>query len=167
MHGNVPDDGGRPKHSGIWASPFISFIVNFMNSPVTQVLVLCHRINKNERYVAKERKRSYGNVIWSINSTFAGANSLTWLVGVTLETRNRYPPMKIKGVFLEPLGLVKVKWSHYRPDVAQKVGRGITLLFHDRGSRRGWVVSSTPRPQFTPGKHPVPILQEAGWHLVW
>ena len=23
--------------------------------------------------------------------------------------------------------------------------------------------SSTPRPQFTPGKDPVPILQEAGW----
>ena len=27
----------------------------------------------------------------------------------------------------------------------------------------GWVVSSTPRPHFTPGKEPVPILQEAGW----
>jgi hypothetical protein len=25
------------------------------------------------------------------------------------------------------------------------------------------VVSSTPRPHFTPGKNPVPILQEAGW----
>jgi len=25
------------------------------------------------------------------------------------------------------------------------------------------VVRSTPRPQFTPGKEPVPILQEAGW----
>ena len=25
------------------------------------------------------------------------------------------------------------------------------------------MVSSTPRPQFTPGKNPVPILQEAGW----
>ena len=28
----------------------------------------------------------------------------------------------------------------------------------------GWlVVSSTPRPHFTTGKYPVPILQEAGW----
>ena len=27
----------------------------------------------------------------------------------------------------------------------------------------GWMVSSTPRPHFTPGKDPVPILQEAGW----
>ena len=58
---------------------------------------------------------------------------------------------------------VKVKWSRYRPGVAQSVGRGIALLFHDRGTRTGWVVSSTPRPHFTPGKVPVPILQEAGW----
>ena len=58
---------------------------------------------------------------------------------------------------------VKVKWSRYRPGVAQRVGRGIALLFHDRGTKRGWVVSSTPRPHFTPGKDPVPIVQEAGW----
>jgi len=57
---------------------------------------------------------------------------------------------------------VKVKWSRYRPGVAQRVGRGIALLFHDRGTRRGWVVSSTSRSHFTPGKDPVPILQEAG-----
>ena len=43
------------------------------------------------------------------------------------------------------------------------MGRGITLLFHDRGTRRRLVVSSTPWPHFTPGKDPVPILQEAGW----
>ena len=57
----------------------------------------------------------------------------------------------------------KVKWSRYRPGVAQRVGRGIALFFHDRGTRRWWVVSSTPRPHFTPGKDPVPILQEVGW----
>ena len=58
---------------------------------------------------------------------------------------------------------VKVKRSRRRPGVAQRVGRGIALLFHDRGTRRGWVVSSTPRPHFTPGKDQVPILQEDGW----
>jgi len=64
---------------------------------------------------------------------------------------------------------VKVKRSRYRPGVAQRVGRGIAPLFHDRGTRRGWVVSSTPQPHFTPRKDPVPILQEAGWApgLVW
>ena len=59
--------------------------------------------------------------------------------------------------------IIKVKWSRYWPGVAQRVGRGIALLFHDRGTRRGWVVSSTPRPHFTLGKDPVPILQEAAW----
>ena len=58
---------------------------------------------------------------------------------------------------------VKVKWSRYRPGVAQRVGRSIVILFHDRGTRRGWVVSSTPRPLYTPGKDPVLILQEALW----
>jgi len=33
--------------------------------------------------------------------------------------------------------LKKVKCSRYRPGVAQRVGRGIALLFHDRGTRRG------------------------------
>ena len=47
--------------------------------------------------------------------------------------------------------------------MAQRVGRGIALLFHDRGTRREWVVSSTPMSHYTPGKDPVPILQEAGW----
>ena len=58
---------------------------------------------------------------------------------------------------------VKVKFPRYRPGVVQRVGRGIALLFHYRGTRRGWVVSSTPRPHFTAGKDPVPIVQEAGW----
>jgi len=58
---------------------------------------------------------------------------------------------------------VKVKWSRYRPGVAHRVGRGIALPFHDHGTRRGWVVSSTPRLLFNTGKDPVPILQEAGW----
>jgi len=31
------------------------------------------------------------------------------------------------------------------------------------GTRRGWGVSVTPRPLFTTGKDPVPIVQEAGW----
>ena len=43
------------------------------------------------------------------------------------------------------------------------MARGIALLFHDRGTRRGSVVSSKPRPHFTAGKDPVPIVQEAGW----
>jgi len=62
-----------------------------------------------------------------------------------------------------------VVWSRYRPGMAQRVGRGIALFFHDRGTRKGWVVNSTPWPHFTPRKEPVPIVQEAGCApgLVW
>ena len=31
------------------------------------------------------------------------------------------------------------------------------------GTRRGWWVSVTPRPLFTPWKDPVPIVQDGGW----
>ena len=41
--------------------------------------------------------------------------------------------------------------------------RGIALLFLDHGTRRWWGVSVTPRALFTPGKDPVPLVQEAGW----
>jgi len=57
---------------------------------------------------------------------------------------------------------VMVKFSRYSPGVAQRVGRGIALLFHDRGTRRGWVVSSTLRPHFTPGKTRYPLYRRLG-----
>jgi len=41
---------------------------------------------------------------------------------------------------------------------AHRRSRGIALLFLDHGTRRGWGVSVTPWPLFTPGKDP-----EAGW----
>ena len=46
---------------------------------------------------------------------------------------------------------------------AHRGSRGIALLFHYYGTRSGWGVSVTPWPLFTPGKDPVPIVQEAGW----
>jgi hypothetical protein len=46
---------------------------------------------------------------------------------------------------------------------AHRWSRGVALLFHYHGTRRGWEVSVMPRPLFTTGKDPVPILQEAGW----
>ena len=48
------------------------------------------------------------------------------------------------------------------PVVALRVGRGIALLFHDRGTRRGWVVSSTPRPTLPPGKTRYPLYRRLG-----
>jgi len=65
--------------------------------------------------------------------------------------------------FYPSLLKVKLKWSHYRTVVAQREGRGIALLFRDRGTRRGWVVSRTPRPHFTPGKDPPGTHFTGGW----
>jgi len=47
--------------------------------------------------------------------------------------------------------------------MAHRGSRGIAILFHDHSTRRGWGVSVTPRPPFTPRKDPVPIVQEDGW----
>jgi hypothetical protein len=43
-------------------------------------------------------------------------------------------------------------------------GGGGVIALHslDLGAKRGWVVSTMPRPLY-PGKDPVPIVQEAGW----
>jgi len=41
--------------------------------------------------------------------------------------------------------------------------RGVALFLLDHGTRRGRGISVTPRPLFTPGKDPVPTVQEAGW----
>jgi len=46
---------------------------------------------------------------------------------------------------------------------ANRGSTGIALLFRDHGTRSGWGVSVTPWLLFTPGKDPVPIVQEAGW----
>ena len=45
---------------------------------------------------------------------------------------------------------------------AHRGSRGITLPFLDHGTRWRWGVSVMYRPLFTPGKDPVPIVQEAG-----
>ena len=58
---------------------------------------------------------------------------------------------------------VNVKWSRYMPGVARRVCRCVAVLFNDRGTRMGWVVSSTHRPNFTSGKDHVSVLQEDGW----
>ena len=54
---------------------------------------------------------------------------------------------------------VKLKWSRYRSGVAQRVGRGIALLFHDRGTRRGEWSAARPGRTLPPGKTRYPIYR--------
>ena len=46
--------------------------------------------------------------------------------------------------------------------MAQRVGRGTALLYHDHGTRRGSGQQHAPAALY-PRKDPVPILQEAVW----
>ena len=90
---------------------------------------------------------------------------LMWLLlrklGQAVELLSCEPPLgqkqvKVKCTLVQALRLCTGCTAHR--------GRiGIALLFHDHGTRRGWGVSVTPRPLFTSGKDPVPIVQEAGW----
>jgi hypothetical protein len=68
----------------------------------------------------------------------------------------RYVVKYVKCTLVQALRLCTGRTAH-------RGSRGIALLFHDHGTRRGRGVSVTPRPLFTPGKDPVPIVQEAGW----
>ena len=50
------------------------------------------------------------------------------------------------------------------PALAQRVGRGIALLFHDCGTRRGGEWSAArPNRTLPPRKTRYPFLQEVGW----
>ena len=63
--------------------------------------------------------------------------------------------VKVKCTLVQALRL-------YTGRTAHRVSRGIALSFHDHGTRKGWGVSVTPRPIFTPGKEPVPIVRRLG-----
>jgi hypothetical protein len=52
--------------------------------------------------------------------------------------------------------LLKVKFTVQQATKAQRGRRGIALLIHDFGARRGWVVSTMPQPLYAherPGTH--------------
>jgi len=63
---------------------------------------------------------------------------------------------KVKCTLVQALRLCTGRTAHMG-------SKCISLLFLDHGTRKGWGISVTPRPLFTPGKDPVPLVQEAGW----
>ena len=78
---------------------------------------------------------------------------------LTLRNCNPFQPsikVKVKCTLAQALRLCTGRTAHMG-------SRGIALPFIDYGTRRGWGVSVTPRPFFTLGKEPMPIVQEAGW----
>ena len=65
--------------------------------------------------------------------------------------------------------LSKVKCTHVQAlrlctgCTAHRESSGIALTFIDHGNRRGWEVSLTPRPLFTPGKTRYPLYRRLDW----
>ena len=59
-----------------------------------------------------------------------------WTGGKSRPHRDSIPDRPARSQSLYIYIYIKVKFSCYRPGVAQRVGRGIALLFHDRGTRR-------------------------------
>ena len=79
----------------------------------------------------------------------------TWIF-LTDAGNSSYVKGKVKVTLVQALRLCRGR-------TARRGSRGIALPFHGHGTGRGWGVSVTLRPLFTPGKDPVPIVQEAGW----
>ena len=63
---------------------------------------------------------------------------------------------KVKCTLVQALRLCTGRTAH-------RGSRGIALPFHVHSTRRVWGVSVTLQPLLTPGKEPVPVVQEAGW----
>ena len=58
--------------------------------------------------------------------------------------------------------LKKLKCSRYRSGIAQRMGRGIALLFHDRGTGRGEWSAARPGRNLPPGKTRYPLYRRLG-----
>ena len=82
-----------------------------------------------------------------------------WYVSLWFESRSSD---LLKLEFLSLWQCVKGKCSCYRPGVAQRVGRDIALLFHDRGTRRGEWSATCPGRTLPPGKTRYPLYRRLG-----
>jgi len=117
-------------------------------------LLTCHKYGSDQNLIALS------------DNIFITHKKNIILMGLTRKENRILPPLSLSLTHTHTyiyiyIYINKINCSHYRPGVAQRVGRDIALLFHDRGTRRA-VVSSTPQPHFTPGKDTVPFLQDTG-----
>jgi len=96
---------------------------------------------------------SPGFLKWHLPFTLSRSLRVPWRFHLVLR---HYIRKKVKVNLVQALRPCTGRTAH-------RGSRGIALHFLDHSTRRGWGVSVTPRPLFTSGKDPVPIVQEAGW----
>jgi hypothetical protein len=101
----------------------------------------------------------------------------SWSISSLLSIQNFFPPVSSKKITKQTTALnqpvlCKDLQSKVHPvqalrlctgRTAHRESRGLALPFHGHSTRIGWGVSVRLRPLLTPGKYPVPIVQEAGW----
>jgi len=101
-------------------------------------------------------------IYWIIFAGFNGCNfKTTWLYLIEYKAyRTVVLRQSLPNIFhyIE----VKVKFTRHRPGVAQRVGRGIALLFLDRGTRRGEWSAARPGRTLPPGKNRYPFYRRLG-----
>jgi len=88
---------------------------------------------------------------WGLGLIFRMKQTKKWLLLAVADHED-----KVKFTLVQALRLCTGCTAH-------RGSRDIALLFLDHSTRRGWGVSITLRMLFTPGKDPVPIVQETGW----
>ena len=101
----------------------------------------------------EERRSQMRDVLWNVKEALCNWSvEFVILTGALATlTQTIYTYMK-----------VKVKWCRYRPGVAQRVGSGIALLFHDRSTRRGEWSAARPGRTLPPGKTRYPLYRRLG-----
>jgi len=126
----------------------------------------CWKKALNQKYLRRPTA-FYGrrNYVACMDNKYCTVCTVSWIWHVTksrcsedsyLVSEFHMVKAKVKCTLVQALRLCTGRTAH-------RGSRGIALLFLDHDTRRGWGVSVTPRPFFTPGKDPVPIVQEAGW----
>ena len=110
-----------------------------------------------------------GQFVSYVNNAVTGYVAMFWPSELKRIHRFRQKCNFLINVVIISLGKVKVNCTLVQAlrlctgRTAHRGSTGIALLFLDHGTRRGWGVSVTTRPLFTPGKDPVPNVQETGW----
>ena len=79
-------------------------------------------------------------------------------LSVCPHAKTRLPPGGYKNVTCTPVQALRLCTGR----TAHRGSRGIALLFLNHGTRRGWEVSVTLRPLFTPGKTRYPLYRRLG-----
>ena len=118
-------------------------------SRVTEVCICAIEFNVKSPLTSQLHALTSHELTWREDSVSPAVNCHTFSI-------QRHGKGEVKVTLVQALRLCTGRTAH-------RGSRGIALLFHYHGPRKGWGVSVTPRPLFTPGKDPVTIVQEVGW----